>query len=244
MTNSSATTNCSFCCGTGCDRCASINIADVPTQSRVSSNTTLLGTDSYGYTVQQIGNFLILGSASISWGEITGTLSDQIDLQNRLNLKANLNGAALTTASVNGTVLQSTGGGTKFLADDGGYYTGTSSVAWGAVSGTLSDQADLQAALDTKEEFAVFVNKSIDYTIVADKEYIIITAIGADVTIDLPTLSQYGDYIFSLSMDSTHSGIIDAAPASSTINGLPDFALVVPGSSVSIRSGTVEYVKV
>lgn len=46
-------------CGT-CNYCETLKISDIPTQSRVSANTTLLGTDSYAYTVSQIEAYLNL----------------------------------------------------------------------------------------------------------------------------------------------------------------------------------------
>ena len=55
-------------------------------------------------------------STSVSWGEILGTLSDQTDLQNAFDLKANLSGAAFTggvsvTTSGSGTTLGLTNSG-------------------------------------------------------------------------------------------------------------------------------------
>lgn len=55
-----------------------------------------------------------------------------------------------------GTAILSTGevGGTKFLREDGdgtcSWQTASGSVAWGGVTGTLSNQTDLQSALDGK----------------------------------------------------------------------------------------------
>ena len=89
------------------------------------------------------------GGGSVSWGSISGTLSDQVDLQTALNAKANTSSLG-TMASVNdassdnkiygrknGTWAEVTGGG-------GG------SAEWGDITGTLSDQTDLQNALDEK----------------------------------------------------------------------------------------------
>lgn len=57
-----------------------------------------------------------------TWGSITGTLSDQTDLQSALDAKYD-------------------------DSNPSGYISG---VAWGDITGTLSDQTDLQAALDDK----------------------------------------------------------------------------------------------
>ncbi len=61
MTNSlteCAIENCT-CFGRGiCNFCKGIDIEDVPTNNTVSSGTTLLGTDSFGYTVGDISLFV------------------------------------------------------------------------------------------------------------------------------------------------------------------------------------------
>ena len=57
-----------------------------------------------------------------TWGSITGTLSDQTDLQSALDAKYD-------------------------ASNPSGYITG---IAWGAITGTLSSQTDLQSALNAK----------------------------------------------------------------------------------------------
>ena len=146
----------------------------------------------------------VLGG-SVAWGEITGTLSSQTDLQAALNLKAdnadilkkdgsvaltaNWNAGAfgITSASYNGlvnatplsitttsysyptrvTTIQKTaltGMTTGAVIHDTDlnkpyYHNGTEwvevlggSVAWGAITGTLSNQTNLQTALDLKAD--------------------------------------------------------------------------------------------
>ncbi len=89
-------------------------------------------------------------SAAI-WGDITGSIVDQTDLYNAL-----VNGTYATgnwninAASVDGYNVQVDGTGTDpntiYFKTTGG----TTSVAWGNISGTLSAQTDLQTALDGK----------------------------------------------------------------------------------------------
>ena len=93
------------------------------------------------------------GSGASVWGQITGTLSDQTDLQEALNAKAD--SADLGTMSSvndapsddktygrkNGEWAEVTGGG--------------GSSEWGQITGTLSDQTDLQDALDNKADVIV-----------------------------------------------------------------------------------------
>ena len=84
-------------------------------QSGTPTNGTDLVTKAYGDSVY-------LGGASVSWGGITGTLSNQGDLQTALNAKYD-------------------------ASNPSGYISG---VAWGDISGTLSAQTDLQNALNGK----------------------------------------------------------------------------------------------
>ena len=54
------------------------------------------------------------------------------------------------TSGLKGLVPLSGGGTANFLRSDGAWTAPAASVAWGAITGTLSGQADLQAALDAK----------------------------------------------------------------------------------------------
>ena len=92
------------------------------------------------------------GSSAAIWGDITGTLSSQADLQNALNLKANLASPALTgiptvpTAAPGTSTTQAAS--TAFVLANG------SGPSWGSITGTLSSQADLVAALALKASLA------------------------------------------------------------------------------------------
>jgi hypothetical protein len=100
------------------------------------------------------------GSSGATWGSITGTLSGQTDLQNALNLKANLASPTFTGVVglpagqvVNGVTLITTGLTTNFLRADG-TYAAPSGATWGSITGTLSAQTDLQTALNLKANLA------------------------------------------------------------------------------------------
>ena len=75
---------------------------------------------------------------SAVWGGITGDIGDQTDLQALLSTK-------MTTPSggTTGQVLTKTASGYD-------WQTGGSGGTWGSITGTLSDQTDLQNALDAK----------------------------------------------------------------------------------------------
>lgn len=114
------------------------------------------------------------GGGASMWGEITGTLSDQTDLQSALNAKANsadlgdlaskdtVNYATEVTnkptlgtmAAVNDAPSDSKTYGRKngaWTEVSGG---GGGSTAWGDITGTLADQTDLNSALSAKADSA------------------------------------------------------------------------------------------
>lgn len=80
-------------------------------------------------------------TATVTWGGITGTLSDQTDLQAALNGKV-----SSVVAGTNVTVDNSDPQNPIVSA------SGSASVAWGDITGTLSSQTDLQSALDAKAD--------------------------------------------------------------------------------------------
>ena len=112
------------------------------------------------------------GSSFAQWGDLYGTLSEQTDLQNALNLKANLvdgkvpaselpsyvddiievaNYAALPATGETGKIYV-TLDNNKIYRWSGSVYIeiASNSAIWGAITGTLSNQTDLQNALNAK----------------------------------------------------------------------------------------------
>ena len=112
------------------------------------------------------------GSSYAKWGTILGTLSDQTDLQNALDLKADLvdgkvpsyqlpsyvddvievaNYAALPVVGESGKIYVTIDNNHIFRWTGSTYVEITDNTAvWGAITGTLSSQTDLQNALNTK----------------------------------------------------------------------------------------------
>ena len=82
----------------------------------------------------------VIAEAAAAWGGITGTLSAQTDLDGALGGKQATLVSATNIKTVNGSSLLGAGD----LVVGG-------SVAWGAITGTLSAQTDLQSALDGKQ---------------------------------------------------------------------------------------------
>ena len=68
------------------------------------------------------------------WGTITGTLSDQTDLQTALNAKQ--------ATLVSGTNIKTVNGNSLLGSGD---VTISASAAWGSITGTLSSQTDLRS---------------------------------------------------------------------------------------------------
>lgn len=79
------------------------------------------------------------GAGSTAWGLITGTLSDQTDLQTALDAKQATLVSGTNIKTINGNSILGSGN-----------LSITSSAAWGSITGTLSSQTDLQTALDGK----------------------------------------------------------------------------------------------
>lgn len=123
-------------------------------------------------TVVEININSLTGNFGVNWGEITGTLSNQTDLQNALNLKADLVGGKVPSSQLpsyvddvvevaNYALLPTTGEtGKIYITLDTNYiyrWSGTvyvqildSAAVWGAITGSLSSQSDLVTALSGK----------------------------------------------------------------------------------------------
>jgi len=83
-------------------------------------------------------NLAVAGGTAL-WGAIGGILSDQADLQSALDAKI-----TNPAGAVDGEALIISGGVPQWLPIP------ASSVTWGSITGTLSDQTDLQTALNAK----------------------------------------------------------------------------------------------
>jgi hypothetical protein len=113
------------------------------------------------------------GGSFAKWGDLYGTLSEQTDLQNALNAKANLVDGKVPASELpsyvddiievaNYAALPATGeigkiyvtlNNNKIYRWSGSVYIeiAANSAVWGSITGTLSSQTDLQTALNAKQ---------------------------------------------------------------------------------------------
>lgn len=99
------------------------------------------------------GAWEAVSANSIAWGNITGTLSNQLDLQAALDGKAASSHTHVEAdiTDLQAYLLDAPSDGTQYARQDGGWVAVASGgTAWGDITGTLSAQLDLQAALDGK----------------------------------------------------------------------------------------------
>ena len=91
-----------------------------------------------------------------AWGTITGDISEQTDLQDALDLKANtadLGDMAMVDDAPSNGLEYVRKNGDWAVSSGGG---GGGDATWGSITGTLSNQTDLQSALDAKQNTLTF----------------------------------------------------------------------------------------
>jgi hypothetical protein len=137
-------------------------------------------------TVVEININSLTGNFGVEWGDITGTLADQEDLQDALDLKADLVDGKVPSSQLPSYVddvvevatfsaLPATGeiGKIYVILDTNKIYRWSGSVyveiadstaVWGAITGTLSSQTDLQSALDAKLSVTTAASTYVPYT--------------------------------------------------------------------------------
>jgi hypothetical protein len=99
-----------------------------------------------GTSIKTVNSNSLLGSGNIDigrWGDITGTLSSQSDLQAELDAKQDTLVSATNIKTVNGSSVLGAGD----LVVSG-------AAAWGGITGLLSDQTDLNLKLQDKVDDA------------------------------------------------------------------------------------------
>ena len=137
-------------------------------------------------SVVEININSLTGNFGVNWGQITGTLSNQTDLNTALGLKADLVGGKVPSSQLpsyvddvvevaNYAALPATGEtGKIYITLDTNFmyrWSGStyieikdSSAVWGAITGTLSSQTDLQNALDAKLSTTTAASTYVPYS--------------------------------------------------------------------------------
>ena len=107
----------------------------IPTVNNGTLNIQVNGTSIGTFTANQSGNTTanIIVPDSATWGNITGDIADQTDLQDALDDKQDVLTAG-TGIDITNNVISNT----------------QTSAEWGNITGTLSNQTDLQNALNNK----------------------------------------------------------------------------------------------
>ena len=156
------------------------------------------------------------------WGEIEGTLSDQTDLQDALDLKANtadLGEMAEVDDAPSDSKEYVRKNGTWSEASGGG-------GAWGEITGTLSNQTDLQSALDEKIEDAPSDGKSYNRS---DGDWVEASSGGYEL------LTYYVDP----NGNDTNDGLTDQTPFA-TFQHAVDVASEVGITNIQLATGTYD----
>ena len=180
---------------------SAVAVGDVTATGTPSGTTYLRGDGSW--SVPPAGG----GGGSSAWGAISGTLSDQTDLQTALNAKANT--AALAAVATAGTYASLTGKptlGTAAAANTGDFAT----AAQGTKADTAVQPATMSSALAGKVDAIAGKGLSTEDYTTADKSKLAGVAAGATAN---ATDAQLRDR-------STHTG----TQAVATITGLGSLA--------------------
>ena len=157
------------------------------------------------------------------WGEIEGTLTDQTDLQDALDLKANtadLGEMAEVDDAPSDSKEYVRKNGTWSEASGGGGGT------WGSITGTLSNQTDLQSALDEKIEDAPSDGKSYNRS---DGDWVEASSGGYEL------LTYYVDP----NGNDTNDGLTDQTPFA-TFQHAVDVASEVGITNIQLATGTYD----
>jgi hypothetical protein len=155
------------------------------------------------------------GGSFAKWGDLYGTLSDQTDLQNALNAKANLVDGKVPASELpsyvddiievaNYAALPATGeigkiyvtlNNNKIYRWSGSVYIeiASNSAIWGAITGTLSSQTDLQTALNTKVDKVTGKGLSTEDYTTTEKTKLSGIAEGAEVNVNADWNATTGD---------------------------------------------------
>lgn len=120
-------------------------------------------------------------------------------------------------------------------------------AAWGAITGTLADQTDLQAALDAKASAVVDVSTpsnssgTVTLDFAGKSKYVGAITLSANVTTlafsNLPGSGKYAEYELHITQDGTGSRTF-AIPASHKALGGSDTAIASAANAVTVLTAS------
>ena len=162
-------------------------------------------------------------SSNAVWGQITGNISDQVDLKSDLDAKQNklIAGANITIV---GDVISASG----TLA----------SAAWGQIAGNIADQADLSSALAEKQDI-IDVNHKLNAEYVSGLATVATTGSYNDLT-DKPTTPVISYPVTDVEVNG-NSALVDTV---AKITVPTDTADLTNGAGFTTNTGTVTSVRV
>jgi len=191
------------------------------------------------------------GSSYAKWGTILGTLSDQEDLQDALDLKADLvdgkvpssqlpsyvddvievaNYAALPATGETGKIYVTVDNNKIFRWTGSTYVEIIDSAAvWGAITGTLSSQTDLQNALNLKANDNAVVKLTGNQSIDGNKTFITeVKTVFQNGDATQITFKNTGDLTKTLNIGYGSNGnIISSTGLDFRVGGLTSSALLI-----------------
>ena len=140
-----------------------------------------------GVNIKTINGNNILGEGNISvggsstWGSIGGTLSNQTDLKNALDSKQGTLSSGVNIKTINGAS----------ILGSGNLSVTASSMAWGNLTGSISNQTDLQSALNGKQDFnSTIIVLATSGTVSLTSNMVHTITPSATVTFSLPSISD------------------------------------------------------
>lgn len=135
-----------------------VTSVSVTTANGVSGSVaTATTTPAITLTLGAITPTSIVASGTIAASNLSGTNTGDQNLAPYATLASPTFTGTVTLPTgqvVNGVTLTAAGSASDYLRADGTYGASSASVAWGAITGTLSSQTDLQTALNAKAPLA------------------------------------------------------------------------------------------
>ena len=173
----------------------------------------------------QVGDVIysVDGGADTTWGQISGNLADQADLESALDAKQNK-----LTAGANITIVGDVISASGTLA----------SAAWGQIAGNIADQADLSSALADKQDI-IDVNHKLNAEYVSGLATVATTGSYNDLT-DKPTTPVINYPVTDVEVNG-NSVLVDTV---AKITVPTDTADLTNGAGFTTNTGTVTSVRV